>query len=116
MDVSRALASEAPAPENADDMLALLVQRPEVRGAVTLTADARVIWAGGAAFDTDASPLLGQVVALVHAVLAASRTHVHEMDPDDALGLLRVRTRKHEIIITQSEHFTLAVLQDHATE
>lgn len=79
MDVSRALAHDAPAGD-ANEMLAFLAQHPNVRGCVTLTSDSRVIWSGGPAFDTEGAAVLEQVVSFVRAVLSVVREHVHNMD------------------------------------
>ena len=80
MDVSRALA-QAPTGD-ANELLAFLAQHPNVRGCVTLTADARVIWSGGPAFETEGTTLLDHVVSFVRTVLSVAREHVHEIDPE----------------------------------
>lgn len=90
-------------------MLAQLARHEHVRGCVALTAtDQRVIWSGGVAFASEAK--LAQVVHFVRDTLDVVQRHIDALEPDDDLGLLRIRTGKYELLITPS---TYAMLLTH---
>lgn len=103
------------APEEAVRILAHLTQHRQVRGCVTLTAEeGHVLWSGGSAFTTsnnqDGDEALAHVVQFVQELLTVSRRNIsfiHEgvcglVLTQDELGLLRVRTKKYELLVTPS--------------
>lgn len=88
-------------PEEATQVLAQLARHGHVRGCVALTAtDRRVIWSGGVAFASEAK--LAQVVHFVRDTLDVIERHINILEPDDDLGILRIRTGKYELLITPS--------------
>ncbi|WFD32846.1 hypothetical protein MSPP1_003897 [Malassezia sp. CBS 17886] len=108
-------AALAGAPAEVADILTHLARHRQVRGCATIAAsDGSVMWRGGAAFERGSAgggmPQLDAAVALVRDVLRVTRTHIEAADPQDALSLLRLRTRRYELIVTPSGKYVLLVL------
>lgn len=92
-------------PDEAVQILAHLTQHRHVRGCVTLTTDGRVLWSGGAAFaagEGEATDALQRVVQFVRDMLDVVMRHVDQVEAGDELSLLRVRTKKYELLVTPS--------------
>ncbi|KOS12822.1 hypothetical protein Malapachy_0612 [Malassezia pachydermatis] len=70
----------------------------------------RVIWSGGAALAS--SDQLDRLVSFVRDTLRVSWRHIDTMEKDDELSLLRLRTKKYELLVTPSEKYILVVLHD----
>ncbi|WFD48868.1 hypothetical protein GLX27_003539 [Malassezia furfur] len=105
------------APDEAVRILTHLTQHRQVRGCVTLTAsDCRVLWSGGAAFAPGATPdgdaALARVVQFVRELLDVAHRNVGLFENDDELGLLRVRTKHYELLVTPSQKYVLVVVQE----
>ena len=105
-----AVPSPGDAPDEAVQILSQVARHRHVRGCVTLTSDCRVIWSGGSAFT--ASDKLASVVGFVRDTLEVVRRHVDLLEPDDELGLVRVRTKRWEVMITPST-FVVARYSSH---
>lgn len=53
-----------------------------------------------------------QYATLLAQLTAKSRSTVRDLDPSDDLTFLRIRTRKHEIMIAPDKDYTMIVLQN----
>ncbi len=53
-----------------------------------------------------------QHAALLQQLSDKSRNIVRELDPNDDLSFIRLRTRKHEIMIAPDRDYLLAVIQN----
>ena len=93
-------------PDEAAQVLAQLTKHEHVRGCVALTAaDQRVIRSGGVTCASDAT--LAQDVHFVRDTVAVVQRHMDILEPDDDLGLMRIRTGKYELLITPSTYTML---------
>lgn len=91
-------------------MLSQLIQRKDVRGCLAMTSpDMRVVWSEGIALDS--SEKLSRMVRFVQDMLNVSRQHVEEIEQGDEANLLRIRTKKYELIITPSRYPCLTLGQ-----
>ena len=109
LSISMIQSDEDSVPDEAAQVLAQLTKHEHVRGCVALTAaDQRVIWSGGVTFASEAK--LAQVVHFVRDTLAVVQRHMDILEPDDDLGLMRIRTGKYELLITPSTYTMLCLL------
>ncbi|XP_071957506.1 dynein light chain roadblock-type 2-like [Antedon mediterranea] len=53
-----------------------------------------------------------QYTGLMHQLIAKTRSTVREIDPQNDLTFLRVRTKKHEIMATPDKEYFLIVIQN----
>ena len=53
-----------------------------------------------------------QYAGLVSQLVVKSRSAVRTLDPQNDLTFLRLRSKKHEIMISPDKEFTLVVIQD----
>ncbi|WVQ72952.1 hypothetical protein IAR50_002514 [Cryptococcus sp. DSM 104548] len=110
------------APPEVEATLSRLSQYRNVRGVMVLArshvvgdtpqpsrGDAGIVQTTGTVFEGEGgAKYAGAVERIVHSTAAA----VAECDEGDELRLMRIRTKKHELIITPDEKYVLVVLQD----
>jgi len=83
---------------------------PTVRALVVVAADGSVV-------ETSVSPELAKCYAQhVGPLTDLARSFVRDRDPQDSLRFLRVRARRHELLVAPSDGFSLVVVQDVPTE
>jgi len=106
MDNSPTVPQRCDAPEESIHMLSQLIRKPGVQGCIALTSpDMCVVWSEGVAL---ASPeRLSKIVHFVQDMLRVSCQHVENFEHGDEANLLRIRTRKYELIITPSMYLDI---------
>merc|ERR1719446_1513430 len=77
-----------------------------VQGVVIVNADARPIRSTLEAKDSE------QLAHKMSELCAKARSAVRTLDPQNDLTFLRVRSKKHEILLAPEKEFTLIVLQN----
>ncbi|XP_071823560.1 dynein light chain roadblock-type 2-like [Apostichopus japonicus] len=53
-----------------------------------------------------------QYAGLIHSLTAKSRSTVRDLDPQNDLTFLRIRSKKHEIMVAPEKEFLLIVVQN----
>eukprot|EP00493_Phyllostaurus_siculus_P026798 UN27144 len=53
-----------------------------------------------------------QYAGLIHSLAAKSRSTVRDLDPQNDLTFLRIRSKKHEIMVAPHKDYLLIVIQD----
>jgi dynein light chain roadblock-type len=53
-----------------------------------------------------------QYAALIHQLTSKARSVVRDLDPTDDLTFLRIRSKKHEIMVAPDNEFTLICVQN----
>ncbi|XP_071823561.1 dynein light chain roadblock-type 2-like [Apostichopus japonicus] len=53
-----------------------------------------------------------QYAALIHQLTATAKGTIREMDPQNDLTFLRIRSKKHEIMVSPEKGFMLIVVQN----
>ena len=61
---------------------------------------------------TLAAALATQYAALMSTLLAKARAAVRDLDPQNDLTFLRLRTKQHEIMVAPEKDFSLVVIQN----
>ncbi|KAG2178366.1 hypothetical protein INT44_001518, partial [Umbelopsis vinacea] len=49
----------------------------------------------------------------VYPLVGKSKSSVSEIDPENELTFLRIRTKKHELMISPDKEYTMIVVQNH---
>ncbi|KAJ9113557.1 hypothetical protein QFC20_001908 [Naganishia adeliensis] len=95
--------------DSLEDTISRLSNYRNVHGVMILSRQGGLIRTEGEAFGGEQ----GRVYAkAVKGIVEGVRAGVVEVDEGDDLRLLRIRTKKHELIITPDEKYLLVVLQD----
>lgn len=53
-----------------------------------------------------------QYAGLIHSLTAKARSTVRDLDPQNDLTFLRIRSKKHEIMVAPEKEFLLIVVQN----
>jgi len=56
-----------------------------------------------------------QYAGLIHQLTAKARSTVRDIDPTNDLTFLRIRSKKHEIMVTPEKEYMLIVIQNPAS-
>ncbi|KAL0096482.1 hypothetical protein J3Q64DRAFT_1021988 [Phycomyces blakesleeanus] len=89
-----------------DENLRRLSNRKGVKGVVILNGDGQAI---RSTLDKDLTKLYGQ---LISQLVTQARTTVADLDEDNDVTFLRIRTKKHEIMVAPDHEYLLVVVQD----
>jgi len=103
--------SVAPSPE-LDALLNRLTSHRAVRGVLILSRDNAIIRHSGTMFEGEEGKKYAKVVGRVVRVV---REGLNEVTEGDDLKFMRLRTKRHELMITPDERYVLVVLQDPAS-
>ncbi|KAJ1834657.1 hypothetical protein IWW55_003663 [Coemansia sp. RSA 2706] len=88
-----------------DETISRLESKKGVESVTVLTKDGRVI-------RTTATPEQGEVQAKLLSRLAADAAGiVEELEPQDELSFLRIRTKRHELMVALDRSYLLVVVQ-----
>ncbi|KAI9023836.1 hypothetical protein CLU79DRAFT_748434 [Phycomyces nitens] len=93
-------------PNEVDDTLKRLSNRKGVKGVVILNGD------GQAIRSTLDSELTAKYGRLISSLVQQTRTTISTLDDQNDLTFLRVRTKKHEIMIAPDREYLLIVVQN----
>ncbi|GMK54233.1 hypothetical protein CspeluHIS016_0108190 [Cutaneotrichosporon spelunceum] len=101
-------------PPEIEATLARLSAYRAVRGVMILAraaggAGGGIVQSTGAVFDGDSGR---RYAGAVERVVAATTSAVATVEEGDQLRLMRIRTKRHELIITPDDKYLLVVLQD----
>ncbi|GHJ87138.1 hypothetical protein NliqN6_3540 [Naganishia liquefaciens] len=107
------MASGSPPPisatEEVESTISRLSNYRNVHGVMILSRQGGIIRTEGPAFGGDSGKLYAKTVK---GMVEGVRSGIVEVDETDDLRLLRIRTKKHELIITPDDKYLLIVLQD----
>lgn len=107
---SAAPASIVPAPLEVEQTIARLSAHKTVRGVMICSREGPIIRQSGSVFEGEQGK---KYAAVVKKMVDACKTGLDEVnDAGDELKFMRIRTKKHELMITPDEHYLLVVLQD----
>lgn len=105
-------------PAEVEATLTKLTSHANVTGVLVLSRpEALVIRSGGAYFEPsgpgarDRAMRLKTVVEMVRNAIVGLERDIPKSEPGDELSFLRIRTKKHEMMISPSEKYLLVVLQ-----
>ncbi|KAL0089290.1 hypothetical protein J3Q64DRAFT_1727942 [Phycomyces blakesleeanus] len=95
-------------PSEVDDTLKRLSNRKGVKGVVILNGDGQAI---RSTLDPELTVKYGR---LISSLVQQTRTTISTLDDQNDLTFLRVRTKKHEIMIAPDREYLLIVVQNPA--
>ncbi|KAK4685906.1 dynein light chain roadblock-type, partial [Tremellales sp. Uapishka_1] len=102
-------APETQPPPEIEATLARLSAYRNVRGVMILSRTGGIIQSHGTVFEGESGKKYARALGgMVKSVQGA----VGECDQGDELKFMRIRTKRHELIITPDERYLLVVLQD----
>jgi len=97
-------------PPEVEQTIARLSAHKTVRGVMICSRDGPIIRQSGSIFEGESGKKYAAAVKKIIDVCKAGLEEVN--DAGDELKFMRIRTKKHELMITPDEHYLLVVLQD----
>jgi len=90
-----------------DDIIKRIQQQPGVTGSIILNNDGIPIRNTGLDNATAV-----QTASHVHAITSKARSSVRDMDPQNDVVFIRIRTKKDELMIAPDKDYIMAVIQN----
>ncbi|KAI9283466.1 hypothetical protein BC943DRAFT_327696 [Umbelopsis sp. AD052] len=90
-----------------DETIKRLSTRKGVEGIVILNDEGLTIRS------TLDAELTKKYATYVYPLVGKSKSSVSEIDPENELTFLRIRTKKHELMISPDKEYTMIVVQNH---
>ncbi|KAJ1660360.1 hypothetical protein IWQ61_000701 [Dispira simplex] len=89
-----------------EETIQRLVAKKGVKGVIVLTKDGAIIKS------TIEEALAVQYAKLMSQLVQSTREAVEQLDDQNELTFLRIRTKKHEIMVSPDPNYTLIVVQN----
>ncbi|KAH8551733.1 hypothetical protein BGW37DRAFT_492123 [Umbelopsis sp. PMI_123] len=90
-----------------DETIKRLSTRKGVEGIVILNEEGLTI---RSTLDAD---LTKKYASQIYPLVGKSKTAVEDVDPENEMTFLRIRTKKHELMISPDKEYTMIVVQNH---